>query len=56
MMGGQIKGVSEWRLMECLAVLGSDIKILIIPTQCSQGKIEMERIYVPSKKEQHPTL
>lgn len=56
MMGGQTKGVSEWRLMECLAVLGSDIKILIIPTQCSQGKIEMERIYVPSKKEQHPTL
>ncbi|MBE7567556.1 XRE family transcriptional regulator [Acidithiobacillus sp. HP-11] len=52
-MGGQTKDISEWRLMQCLTMLGSDIKIFIVPTQCSQGKIEIVDINVPLKQEQN---
>ncbi|MBU2840913.1 XRE family transcriptional regulator [Acidithiobacillus thiooxidans] len=51
-MGGQTKDISEWRLMQCLAMLGNDIKIFIVPTQNSQGKIEIVDINVPPKKGQ----
>ncbi|MBU2810281.1 XRE family transcriptional regulator [Acidithiobacillus thiooxidans] len=52
-MGGQTKDISEWRLMQCLAMLGSDVKIFIVPTQCSQGKIEIVDISAPPKQEQN---
>ncbi len=52
-MGGQTKDISEWRLMQCLAMLGNDIKIFIVPTQRNQGKIEMVDINVPPKQEQN---
>ena len=53
-MGGQTKDISEWRLLQCLVMLGSDIKIFIVPTQHSQGKIEIVDINAPPKQEHTP--
>lgn len=39
---GQFRGVSESKLLELVAKLGHDIKILIGPTKRRSGKVELE--------------
>lgn len=41
MLRGQFRGVSEARLMECLAVLGRDIQIVVGPARATTGSIEV---------------
>lgn len=41
MLRGQFRGVSEARLMECLAVLGRDIQIVVGPPRTTAGSIEV---------------
>ncbi|WP_150811369.1 helix-turn-helix domain-containing protein [Pandoraea sputorum] len=38
---GQFRGVSEARLMECLAALGRDIQIVVGPARTTVGSIEV---------------
>ena len=39
---GQFRGVSEARLLECVAKLGRDVKILVGPVRRRAGKIELQ--------------
>ena len=38
-LNGQFRGVSEYKLLACLSLLGNNIEIKIIPTNGEQGKI-----------------
>ena len=38
-LNGQFRGVSEFRLLACLSVLGNDLEIRVKPTDGHQGKI-----------------
>lgn len=39
-LNGQFRGISEFRLLVCLSLLGNDLEIRLIPTDGQQGKIE----------------
>lgn len=38
-LNGQFRGVSEYKLLACLSLLGNNIEIKIVPTNGEQGKI-----------------
>ena len=38
-LNGQFRGVSEFRLLACLSLLGNDLEIRVKPTDGHQGKI-----------------
>lgn len=38
-LNGQFRGISEFRLLACLSLLGNDLEIRVIPTDGQQGKI-----------------
>lgn len=38
-LNGQFRGISEFRLLSCLSLLGNDLEIKIIPTSGEHGKI-----------------
>lgn len=38
-LNGQFRGVSEYRLLDCLAALGNDLEIRVRPTNGEPGKI-----------------
>ena len=39
---GQFRGVSEAKLLECVAKLGRDVKIVVGPVRRRAGKIELQ--------------
>lgn len=39
LLNGQFRGISEFRLLSCLSMLGNDLEIKIRPTNGRQGKI-----------------
>jgi hypothetical protein len=42
MLRGQFRGISEIKMMDCLAKLGREVKILIGPeTESSSGRVEV---------------
>ena len=41
MLGGQFRGISEVKMLECLARLGRNIKIIVGPDQQSTGQVEV---------------
>ena len=41
MLRGQFRGISEAKMLECLARLGRNIKIIVGPDQQSTGQVEV---------------
>jgi len=41
MLRGQFRGISEVKMLECLARLGRNIKIIVGPDQQSTGQVEV---------------
>ena len=41
MLRGQFRGISEVKMLECLARLGHNIKIIVGPDQQSTGKVQV---------------
>ncbi len=41
MLRGQFRGISETKMLECLVLLGRNIKIVVGPDQQSAGRLEV---------------